>query len=107
MTLFGRWGFLRAAGLAVSLLPCPVFAVDKLLIVNGTELTMKPGQTEPFIGYVLVGEDGKIRAMGKGSPPAGTVARTTYDAKGKFVLPGFISAHSHLSESAFRGLATD
>ena len=68
---------------------------------------MKPGQTEPFIGYVLVGDDGKIKAIGRGNPPAGMVARTTYDAKGKFVLPGFISAHSHLSESAFRGLATD
>jgi 5-methylthioadenosine/S-adenosylhomocysteine deaminase len=107
MTFPGRWGFLYAAVLAVSLLPCPAFAVDKLLIVNGTELTMKPGQTEPFTGYVLVGEDGKIKAIGKGNPPAGMAAQTTYDAKGKFVLPGFISAHSHLSESAFRGLATD
>jgi 5-methylthioadenosine/S-adenosylhomocysteine deaminase len=107
MTFSGRWGLLCAAVLTVSLLPCQAFAVDKLLIVNGTELTMKPGQTEPFTGYVLVGEDGKIKAIGKGNPPAGTSARTTYDAKGKFVLPGFISAHSHLSESAFRGLATD
>jgi len=107
MTFPGRWGFLCAAVLTVSLLPCPAFAADKLLIVNGTELTMKPGQTEPFTGYILVGDDGKIKAIGKGNPPTGTVAQTTYDAKGKFVLPGFISAHSHLSESAFRGLATD
>jgi hypothetical protein len=88
MTFSGRWGFLCAALFTVSLLPCQAFAVDKLLIVNGTELTMKPGQTEPFTGYVLVGEDGKIKAIGKGEPPAGTVARITYDAKGKFVLPG-------------------
>ena len=62
---------------------------------------MKPGQTEPFVGYILVGNDGKIKAIGKGNPPPGTQAQTTYDAKGRFVLPGFISAHSHLSESAF------
>jgi 5-methylthioadenosine/S-adenosylhomocysteine deaminase len=96
-----------AAVLIVWLLPIRLFAIDKLLIVNGTNLTMKPGQTDPFVGYILVGADGKIKAIGKGNPPAGTAAQTTYDAKGQFVLPGFISAHSHLSESAFRGLATD
>jgi 5-methylthioadenosine/S-adenosylhomocysteine deaminase len=105
MTFFRK--LLSVAALTVSLLPLRLFAIDKLLIVNGTNLTMKPGQTEPFTGYILVGSDGKIEAVGKGNPPAGTTAQTTYDAKGKFVLPGFISAHSHLSESAFRGLATD
>ena len=102
-----RWALVCAALLAVLLSPLPGLAVDKLLIVNGTEITMKPGQTEPFVGYILVGADGKIKAIGKGNPPVGTHAQTTYDAKGKFVIPGFISAHSHLSESAFRGLATD
>ena len=99
-----RWG---VALLTLVLLPLRGFAADKLLIVNGTELTMKAGQTEPFVGYVLVGTDGRIKAIGKGKPPAGTHAQSIYDARGKFVLPGFISAHSHLSESAFRGLATD
>jgi 5-methylthioadenosine/S-adenosylhomocysteine deaminase len=107
MTCSGRWGIVCAVVLTVSLLPLHAFAIDKLLIVNGTNLTMKPGQTEPFVGYILVGNDGKIKAIGKGNPPAGTTARSMYDARGKFVLPGFISAHSHLSESAFRGLATD
>ena len=107
MTSSGRWGLLCAVVLTASLLPHRVFAIDKLLIVNGTDLTMKAGQAEPFVGYILVGNDGKIKAIGKGDPPAGTTAHTIYDAKGKFVLPGFISAHSHLSESAFRGLAPD
>lgn len=96
-----------AAFLMFFLAPMRGFAVDKLLIVNGTELTMKAGETAPFVGYILVGADGRIKAIGKGAPPAGTLAHITYDAKGKFVIPGFISAHSHLSESAFRGLATD
>ena len=107
MIFSGRWGLFLAVVLTVSLLPHRALAVDKLLIVNGTNLTMKAGQTAPFVGYVLVGDDGRIKAIGKGNPPAGTTAKVTYDAKGKFVLPGFISAHSHLSESAFRGLATD
>jgi 5-methylthioadenosine/S-adenosylhomocysteine deaminase len=107
MIFSGRWGFFFAVVLSVSLLPQRALAVDKLLIVNGTNLTMKAGETAPFVGYILVGDDGRIKAIGKGNPPAGTTAKVTYDAKGKFVLPGFISAHSHLSESAFRGLATD
>lgn len=82
-------------------------AENKLLIINGTQLTMKKGQAQPFIGYVLIGSNGKIKAIGKGHPSAKIKAHSVYDAKGKFVIPGFISAHSHLSESAFRGLATD
>jgi cytosine/adenosine deaminase-related metal-dependent hydrolase len=107
MMSFWRRRVLGVVSLALLFPAIRAFAVDKLLIVNGTELTMKPGQTEPFVGYILVGADGKIKDVGKGNPPPGTHAQTTYDAKGKFVLPGFISAHSHLSESAFRGLATD
>ena len=106
MLLSGRWGLCCVAALTL-LIPFRGFAADKLLIVNGTELTMKPGQSEPFVGYVLVGSNGKIKAIGKGRPPAGMSAQTTYDASGKFLLPGFVSAHSHMSESAFRGLATD
>jgi 5-methylthioadenosine/S-adenosylhomocysteine deaminase len=68
---------------------------------------MKVRDSEPFVGYILVGDDGKIKVIGKGNPPSTMTARTTYDANGKFVLPGFLSAHSHLSESPFRGLATD
>ena len=105
MILSFRRGLLAAAFL--TFLCRPAAAIDKLLIVNGTNLTMQPGHPEPYVGYILVGEDGRIKAIGKGAPPAGTHAQTTYDAKGKFVIPGFISAHSHLSESAFRGLATD
>ena len=43
MTSSGRWGWFCAVVLAVLLFPCRVFAVDKLLIVNGTDLTMKAG----------------------------------------------------------------
>src|SRR5271155_3627030 len=91
MIFTSRWGSLATAILTLSLLPCRAFAVDKLLIVNGTEITMKAAESEPFVGYILVASDGKIKAVGKGDPPAGTQAETIYDAKGKFFLPGFIS----------------
>ena len=77
----GRWGSVCAAILAVLLCPYRAFAVDKLLIVNGTDMTMKPGQAEPFVGYILVGNDGKIKAIGKGNPPPGTQAQTMNLAK--------------------------
>src|SRR5882757_3422693 len=77
----------------------------KLLVTGGTLLTIKPGEEEPFIGYVAIGTDGKISAIGHGAPPAGLTAGETIDATGKIIIPGFISAHSHIWQSAFRGLA--
>jgi cytosine/adenosine deaminase-related metal-dependent hydrolase len=82
------------------------FSANKLLITHGTILTMKTGD-KPFIGYVLIDENGKIKDINKGNPPENYTAKIVFDAKGKILLPGFISAHSHLSESAFRSLATD
>lgn len=34
-------------------------------------------------------------------------AENTLDAAGRWVMPGFVSAHSHLWQSAYRGLASD
>jgi cytosine/adenosine deaminase-related metal-dependent hydrolase len=88
-------------------LPTSAAAQELLIVENGILMTMAPGQEQPFVGYVAVGEDGRITSIGPGAPPKGLTARTTYDATGKFVTPGFISAHSHVWQSAFRGLAAD
>ncbi|MEO7597586.1 MAG: amidohydrolase family protein [Opitutus sp.] len=80
-------------------------ATAKLLVTNGTMMTIKPGEEEPYVGYLAIGTDGKIMALGKGAPPADLTATETVDAKDKFIIPGFISAHSHIWQSAFRGLA--
>src|SRR5882757_836245 len=77
----------------------------KLVITNALLLTMVPGQDKPFIGYIIVGNDENITAIGAGSPPSSLSAKSTYDAAGKWIIPGFISAHSHLWQSAYRGLA--
>jgi len=82
-------------------------AAEKLLITNGLLMTMAPGQDQPFTGYIAVAADGRISAVGAGSPPATLTAAVTYDAGGKFITPGFISAHSHVWQSAFRGLAAN
>jgi 5-methylthioadenosine/S-adenosylhomocysteine deaminase len=95
-----------AAGLTLAVaLPCA--AQERLLIENALLMTMAPGQEEAFVGYVAVGADGRVTAIGPGAAPEGLSAISTYDAAGKFVIPGFISAHSHVWQTAFRGLAAD
>ena len=82
-------------------------APPKLIVKNARLFTMAPGQKDVFTGYLVVDEAGKLTAVGKGEPPAGLAAKDTYDAGGKWILPGFLSAHSHIWQSAFRGLAAD
>jgi len=84
-----------------------VAAPGKLLVRNATLLAMKHGEERPIIGYMAVGADGRITAIGAGEPPAGTPAGSTLDATGRIIVPGFISAHSHLFQSALRGLGAD
>ena len=79
----------------------------KLLVRNARLLTMVPGEEEPFIGWFTVATDGTIAALGTGGPPPGTVAEDELDAAGRFVAPGFVSAHSHLFTSGSRGLGID
>jgi cytosine/adenosine deaminase-related metal-dependent hydrolase len=78
-----------------------------LVVRNAVILTMAPGQREPVKGYLVVGQDGRVATVAAGEPPAGLKAKQVWDAGGYWVLPGFISAHSHLWQSAFRGLAAD
>lgn len=84
----------------------PVSAA-RLLVHNALLVTMDGGTKEPFRGWFLVDNDGRIAALSPGDPPEGTTATATLDAKGKVVLPGFLSGHSHLWQSAFRGIAAD
>ena len=79
----------------------------KLVVRNAYVFSMASSEREPFTGYIAVGADGRIVAVGKGEPPASLKAATVWDAKGHWVMPGFISAHSHLWQSAYRGLAAD
>jgi 5-methylthioadenosine/S-adenosylhomocysteine deaminase len=95
-------GLIATAGL-----PALQAASVKLLVTGGTMLTIKPGEEEPFSGYMAIGADGKIVAVGKGKPPAELTADQTIDATGKIIIPGFISAHSHVSQTAFRGMAVN
>jgi cytosine/adenosine deaminase-related metal-dependent hydrolase len=68
---------------------------------------MAPGELDPVDGWFAVDAAGKIAEMGAGTVPAGIRAETVVDAEGKIILPGFISAHSHLWSAPFRGIASE
>ena len=44
----------------------------------------------------MVGEDGRLNWVAAGDPPPAVQAMQSLDAGGHWVIPGFISAHSHL-----------
>jgi 5-methylthioadenosine/S-adenosylhomocysteine deaminase len=79
----------------------------KLIVKNARLFTMAPDQKEVFTGYLVVDAKGKLTAVAAGDPPADLKAAETFDAHGHWVLPGFLSAHSHLWQAAFRGIAAD
>lgn len=80
----------------------------QVLVENATLITVQEGVDAPFTGHLLAGADGFIVAVGEGAftgdVPEGT---ERIDASGKFVIPGFVSGHNHLWQSAFRGVALD
>jgi cytosine/adenosine deaminase-related metal-dependent hydrolase len=82
-------------------------APAKLLVKNARLFTMAPDHKEVFTGYLVVDNEGKLTAVAAGEPPANIHAQQTYDAAGHWIIPGFLSAHSHLWQAAFRGIAAD
>jgi len=99
--------FIALAGAALIFAQAPAPAPAKLVVKNAFILTMATGQREPVKGYLVVGEDGRLLTVAAGDPPTGLQAAQSLDAGGHWVIPGFISAHSHLWQSAFRGLGSD
>src|SRR4030088_713031 len=73
-----------------------------LLIRGGTIVTMNDG-FGIVSGDVSI-KDGRIAAIG--SPLDGLHDRVI-DARGGYVLPGFVQTHIHLCQTLFRGYADD
>ncbi len=55
-------------------------------------------------GDVLIGDDGRIAALGTFPPPEGALI---LEARGCAVLHGLVNAHTHLSQTFMRGLGDD
>ena len=94
----------QAGAVTMSVASSPVVA--DLLVTGATFLTMKPGETASFVGHMLV-QAGRITAIEPGAPAPAVSATTTLDGTGKIVIPGIVCAHSHLHQSALRGLGAD
>ncbi|HEY7910390.1 MAG TPA: 5'-deoxyadenosine deaminase [Blastocatellia bacterium] len=77
---------------------------ESLLIKGATVITLD-NQNHIFEGDVLV-ERGRITALGA---PASVDqhADEVIDARGLFLLPGFVQTHVHLCQTLFRGAADD
>ena len=106
-----RWSSVhRVLMLLASLCTLPWAHAADMLIDGATVLTLAEGNDTAFIGHVLI-SDGRIKAVGPGELP--TEARQAakdlqvVDARGQIVMPGFVSGHNHLWQSAFRGIASD
>jgi cytosine/adenosine deaminase-related metal-dependent hydrolase len=75
-----------------------------IVIENATIATVDANATEYTNGHVVVGDDGRIAAVG---PGRSELPGTRIDATGNLVTPGLINTHHHLYQWATRGLALD
>ncbi|MFH0761213.1 MAG: amidohydrolase [Bacteroidota bacterium] len=78
-----------------------------LAITGGHCLTLDSGFTEIPDSLLLI-KDGNICYLGGSADYPGTYrADKTLQASGKFIMPAFINAHTHLSLSLYRGIGSD
>jgi cytosine/adenosine deaminase-related metal-dependent hydrolase len=78
--------------------------VPVIVIENAAVATVDADDTYHTDGHVVVGDDGRIRAVGPGRF-AGPGERV--DGTGCLVTPGLVNTHHHLYQWATRGLALD
>jgi cytosine/adenosine deaminase-related metal-dependent hydrolase len=78
-----------------------------ILIENVAVATVDAADTYYGDGHVVVGDDGRIVAVGPGHAGRhhGSIRRV--DGTGCLVTPGLVNTHHHLYQWATRGLATD
>ncbi|MCB0386577.1 MAG: amidohydrolase family protein, partial [Bdellovibrionales bacterium] len=73
------------------------------LIQGGTLVTMD-NDRQVFVGDLRI-RDNRIQEIAPSLEPL--PGETSIDARGCFVIPGLIQAHTHLCQALFRGLADD
>ena len=81
----------------------------QLVVHNAVLVTVDPDQPDTFTGWFSVDEEGRIIELASGAPPVAVLDAATekLDVGGRFVAPGFISAHSHIYMSPVRGVGFD
>ncbi|GAA2498843.1 8-oxoguanine deaminase [Winogradskya humida] len=78
-----------------------------IIISNVTVATVDPAGTEYSDGHVVVGDDGRIAAVGAGSYAGAAEGAQRVDGTGCLITPGLVNTHHHLYQWATRGLAQD
>jgi imidazolonepropionase-like amidohydrolase len=66
------------------------FALTRVNVIDGAS-------NEPQLDVTVIVRGGKIEQIGKMNPPAGA---EVIDLKGRWLLPGFVDAHAHISNLA-------
>jgi cytosine/adenosine deaminase-related metal-dependent hydrolase len=79
------------------------------LYYGAAVLTLAEGEAPYEPGWFVVDGEGYLTALGEGAPPKKFLESAEHltDLRGRIVMPGFVSGHSHLWQSAFRGIAPD
>jgi imidazolonepropionase-like amidohydrolase len=88
---------LAALGVSI-LLGGTAWAQDKAHVFTGAKIIPITGQ--PIENGVLVVHQGKITAVGAAGQVKVPAGATTFDLKGKVVMPGLVDSHSHLGEGS-------
>lgn len=78
-----------------------------ILIENVAVATVDAAGTEYSDGHVVVGDDGRIVAVGPGPAEPSDRSVRRIDGAGCLVTPGLVNTHHHLYQWATRGLALD
>jgi cytosine/adenosine deaminase-related metal-dependent hydrolase len=78
-----------------------------IIIENVAVATVDAGDTYYPDGHVVVGDDGRIAAVGAGKSPLKPANGERRDGAGCLVTPGLVNTHHHLYQWATRGLALD
>ena len=78
-----------------------------IVIENVTVATVDAAGTEHADGHVVVGDDGRIAAVGAGGAGPRPGAPRRVDGTGCLVTPGLVNTHHHLYQWVTRGLAQD
>lgn len=77
-----------------------------LVVRGGIVVTMDPQRRILEEGHVVIRE-GRIQAVGEGSPPRTSRDIAVLDAPDGVILPGLVNAHEHLDQALYRGLFDD
>ncbi|TGD72046.1 S-adenosylhomocysteine deaminase [Mangrovimicrobium sediminis] len=78
----------------------------KLLVYGATVIPVDGSGEYLETGYLSVDSDGRLVEVASGAPSPELLASAeqVVDASGRIITPGFLSGHSHLYQSPFRGI---